>query len=91
MCLTYTTNNLYTQTLKYHFMILQNGKDDLNATIQATPDEENGCIKINIVSNENTSFIGNLTIRRASSKTNFHSWEDIKTLTFNSQTSLNIN
>ena len=90
MCLTYTTNNLYTQTLKYYFMILQNGKDDLNATIQATPDKENGCIKINIVSDENTSFIGNLTIRRASSKTGFHSWEDIKTLTFNSQTPLNI-
>jgi hypothetical protein len=47
---TYTTNNLYTETNNFNFTIIQNGIDKLNATINATPDEENGRIKIDIVS-----------------------------------------
>ena len=79
---TYTTNNLYTETINYNFAIIQRGIDKLNATITATPDEENGRIKINIVSTDSERFIGNITIRRTSSKSDFHKWEDIKTITY---------
>ena len=77
---TYTTNNLYTETNNFNFTIIQNGIDKLNATITATPDEDNGRIKIDIVSKNTQRFIGNFTIKRTSSKSNFHKWEDIKTI-----------
>ena len=87
---TYTTNNLYTETIEYNFAIIQRGIDKLDATITATPDSENGRIKIDIVSIDPAErFIGNVTIRRTSSKTNFHKWEDIKTITYVTGESLN--
>ena len=49
----------------------------------ATPDIENGRIKIDIISNNEEKFVGNLTIRRTSSQSNFHKWEDVKTITYN--------
>ena len=87
---TYTTNNLYTETIEYNFAIIQRGIDKLDATITATPDSENGRIKIDLVSIDPAErFIGNVTIRRTSSKTNFHKWEDIKTITYITGESLN--
>ena len=89
MALTYTTNNLYTETINYKFTIIQYGVDKLNADITATVDEENGRIKIDIISKDTEKFIGNLTIRRTSSESNFHKWEDIKTVTYITGTELN--
>ena len=80
---TYTTNNLYTETKNYNFAVIQQGIDKLDATITATPDIENGRIKIDIISNNEEKFVGNLTIRRTSSQSNFHKWEDVKTITYN--------
>ena len=89
MVLTYTTNNLYTKTLNYNFTIIQYGIDKLNADIIATADNENGRMKINIISKDSTKFIGNLTIRRTSSQSDFHKWEDVKTITYITGTQLN--
>ena len=89
IALTYTTNNLYTETINYKFTIIQYGVDKLNADITATVDEENGRIKIDIISKDTEKFIGNLTIRRTSSESNFHKWEDIKTVTYITGTELN--
>ena len=89
MALTYTTNNLYTETINYKFTVIQYGVDKLNADITATVDEENGRIKINIISKDTKKFIGNLTIRRTSSESNFHKWEDVKTVTYMTGTELN--
>ena len=83
MSFTYTTNNLYTETKNYNFAVIQQGIDKLDATITATPDIENGRIKIDIISNNEEKFVGNLTIRRTSSQSNFHKWEDVKTITYN--------
>ena len=88
LILTYTTNNSYTDSRNYNFTIIQTGIDRLNANITATPDNQNGRIKINIVSKNDQRFIGNLTIRRTSSKTNFHQWEDVKTIAYTENTSL---
>jgi hypothetical protein len=49
---TYTTNNLYTETKNYNFTVIEQGVDKLNATITATPDEENGRIKIDIITTD---------------------------------------
>ena len=89
MALTYTTNNLYTETINYKFTIIQYGVDKLNADITATVDEEDGRIKIDIISKDTEKFIGNLTIRRTSSESNFHKWEDVKTVTYITGTELN--
>ena len=85
----YTTNNLYNETKKYNFIIIEQNIDKLDATITAIPDIENGRIKIDIVTTNHEKFIGNLTIRRTSSKSNFHKWEDIKTIIFNNGEELN--
>ena len=90
MQLTYTTNNLYTKTISYNFTVIERGIDKINADIFATPDDENGRIKIDIISKDSTEgFIGNLTIRRTSSESNFHKWEDVKTVTYMSESALN--
>lgn len=89
MALTYTTNNLYTETINYKFTVIQHGVDKLKADITATVDEENGRIKIDIISKDTKKFIGNLTIRRTSSESNFHKWEDVKTVTYMTGTELN--
>lgn len=80
--LEYTTNNLYTGFKDYSFTVIQYGIDVLNANITATPDEENGRIKVNILSKNFDFFIGNLIIRRTSSESNFHRWEDIKYVSY---------
>ena len=90
MSLTYTTNNLYTQTIDYDFTILEYGHNELRATITATTDEENGRIKIDIVSTDpEERFVGNITIRRTSSESDFHSWEDVNTIAYAAGTQLN--
>jgi len=89
MILTYTTINLYTETINYDFTILQNSSGNINADITATLDEENGKIRIDIIAKDTEKFIGNLTIRRTSSKSNFHKWEDVKTITYITGAELN--
>ncbi len=89
MALTYTTNNLYSETLYYKFTIIQDGADKLNADITATVDEENGRVRIDVVATDTEIFIGNLTIRRTSSESNFHKWEDVRTVTYLEGTELN--
>ena len=86
----YTTNNGYSNYYNYIFSIIRNGTDALKATITAEPDEENGRVKIHIISTNSEAFLGNITIRRASSKTDFTIWEDVKTITLNDGTPLNL-
>lgn len=78
----YTTSNLYKETVQFQFKIAQQATNDLNATIEAVPEVENGSIKINI-DFTSTNTTKNLIIRRSSSKTNFTQWENLKTLTHN--------
>ena len=83
MTLTYTTNNSYIGTIDYRFVIVQYGETDkLDATITATPDNQNGRMKIHLLGNTDDEFLGNFTIRRTSSKSDFHIWEDIKTVAY---------
>jgi len=89
MSFTYTTNNLYTETINYNFAIIQQGSDILNADITATVDEENGKIQVDIIAKDTEVFIGNLTIRRTSSKSNFHKWEDVNTINYATGKELN--
>lgn len=78
MRFTYTTKSLYSETQEFFFSVIDSGGEAINAQITAIQDEEEGRIKIHITS-DTDRFFGNLTIRRASSETNFSIWEDVHT------------
>ena len=81
---TYTTNNLYSQTLQYKFRIVLTQLNKLNADIFAYIDNDEGRIKVDIKSRNNDPFIGNIVIRRTSSDSNFTIWEDMKIVAYSS-------
>ena len=85
----YETANMYTESNTYEFMVVQESADILHADLTATLDNINGCIILNIKSKEEgESFVGNITIRRASSESNFTIWEDIHTESFEENSKL---
>lgn len=86
---TYETNNSYTQSVKHKFLIIQGGMGDLDVTIRAIPENKNGRMRVYITSNSNEPFLGNFTIRRTSSESGFHKWEDIKTVVYESNEKIN--
>lgn len=85
----YETANMYTESNTYEFMVLQEGAEKLEATMTAILDNVNGRIGIHIenkIGQEN--FVGNITIRRASSESNFTIWEDVHTESFEENSKL---
>ena len=86
----YETANMYTESNTYEFMVVQEGADKLEATLTATLDNINGCIALHIESDiGQESFVGNITIRRTSSESNFTIWEDVHTESFEENSKLN--
>ena len=85
MTIEYTTNNLYTDSVSYTFMVLLGSAGRMDVTLYPIEDVENGRIGINIKSNTTERYTGNLTIRRTSSETNFTQWEDTYTLSIENQ------
>lgn len=85
----YETANMYTESNTYEFMVVQEGANILNANLTATLDNINGCIILNVKSkDDDDSFVGNITIRRASSESNFTIWEDVHTESFEENSKL---
>jgi len=85
----YETANMYTESNTYEFMVVQEGADILNANLTATLDNINGCIVLNVKSkDDDDSFVGNITIRRTSSESNFTIWEDVHTESFEENSKL---
>lgn len=77
MKFTYTTKSAYTETKNYKFIVLSATGEPLDAKLELTPNSTMGRVEIHVFS-KNEKFLGNLTIRRASSKTNFTVWEDVQ-------------
>ena len=74
----YTTQNLFEDEKEYKFIVIQSYTEKLDVDMNYIMDEENGAIGINIRAKEGVDpIIGNITIRRTSSNTNFTIWEDI--------------
>jgi len=76
----YTTNNLYTETQTYNFEIMESYTDTLNGTLNIYKDQENGRINVSFHRYEASSAIS-IVFRRASSKDNYLTWENLKTTT----------
>ena len=67
----YTTYGLYTEIITYPILTVLNLIEQLDVTIAAIEDIENGRIGLNVKSNMAVPFAGTITIRRTSSKSNF--------------------
>lgn len=68
----YETSNMYTDSITYEFMVIQESADILEAELTATLDNINGAIALHIKSFDGAeNFVGNVTIRRTSSESNF--------------------
>ena len=75
----YTTQNLYSETLTYNIILVNDFTDILEAKLECIKDEENGRIGIRILGEYNAKdFIGDIVFKRCSSKTDFTIWEDLK-------------
>lgn len=75
----YTTRNYYEASKEYNFVVILNSFYPLEANINAEEDPELGRILVSVTSTVSNPFIGNITIRRSSSRTEFQIWEDVHT------------
>ena len=88
--LDYETSNMYSDSVTYKFTVIQESADKLAAKMTAIEDVNNGRLGIHLEALEQeTPFIGNITIRRSSSETNFTIWEDVHTVAFDGTAVLN--
>ena len=85
MTIEYTTTNLYSETIEYTFMVVLGAAGDMDATLTAVEDVENGRIGLYIKGNTAERYTGNITIRRTSSDDNFILWDDIYTMSIENE------
>ena len=84
-----TTMNLYSAIATYEFKTSIEESEILDFTFIANADEDNGRIVLTIKkSNITDGFTGELVLRRASNKTNFTIWEDLKTYKYTGATAI---
>lgn len=74
----YTTMAGYSSQITREFLVTQADMEELDITISATADPENGRIGVSLKrSGTAEAMIATLVIRRSSSKDNFTTWEDM--------------
>lgn len=78
----FTTNGLYHFTTSHQVEVENEPAAATNLQIQASPDEENGRIMVNIIPGEQ-GFSGTIVIIRASNKDGFRKWQDVHTSQIN--------
>ena len=78
----YETANMYSESITYNFLVLQESTDQFYAILTAEPDDINGAITLKTVG---VPIVSNIVIRRTSSESNYTIWEDIHTATIDTQ------
>lgn len=79
----FETSNMYNEINRYDFMAIQESADRLEANMSIELNELDACMRIHLIGKEGQdTFIGNITIRRTSSESNYTIWEDIHTASF---------
>lgn len=74
----YITMNLYEESHMVTFEVTQESTNTLDVSISATADDETGRVAVSLKRGTDTEpLYGTLVIRRASSKNNFSTWEDM--------------
>lgn len=72
------TKNYYSEIFNYPLIVVQSYENPLNTLISLESESEAGRVKITIAgTTDEKSFTGDIILRRASSKDNFVSWEDV--------------
>lgn len=83
------TMDLYSALATYEFSVSAEEQEILDMSFSAEKDEDNGRIILTIKKSGVTDgFTGEVVLRRASSKTNFTIWEDLKTYTYSGETNI---
>jgi hypothetical protein len=83
------TMDLYSALAIYEFSVSAEEQEILDMSFSAEKDEDNGRIVLTIKKSGVTDgFTGEVILRRASSKTNFTIWEDLKTYTYSGETNI---
>lgn len=85
-----TTKNYYYNTYIYNFAVLYSSINPIDAIITAQNDKENGRIKITLSNTTTDKYQGKIIIKRASSKDNFITWENIHIINFINPSLINI-
>ena len=82
--LTYVTSNLYQNTEEYSFTVISADVPVPDIDLTVEEDEDNGSLRVQVNSSEGAIdlFTGSLIVRRASSKNDFNTWEDMFIQTF---------
>ena len=76
--LNYTTKNLYSESLTYHFNIVSSQNSPLQIVLDAYEDVENGNFGIRVTKSRATGyFTGTVVIRRAEHRDGFTIWKDV--------------
>lgn len=76
--LTYTTNNLYIESITYYFKVMPTTDPAPDMLLEAIENTENSAYDIKVTkANNGHNFTGTLFLRRASSKDGFSMWEDV--------------
>lgn len=83
------TMDLYSALATYEFSVSAEEQEILDMSFSAEKDEDNGRIILTIKKSGVTDgFTGEVVLRRASSKTNFTIWEELKTYTYSGETNI---
>jgi len=90
--ITYTTQNLYQETISYDFNVIPAPSEGFDFSIAAEKDEENGRVKIHIekTSASSQTYTGKLIIRRACNKNNYTIWDDMYITNFDQAGIINL-
>ena len=84
----YTTKNLYKNNTTINFTVVQDSAAALDFSLTASVDEENSYMKLILKRYSDTTFTGDIIIRRASSETDFTIWEDLFKISFTNITNI---
>lgn len=88
LILTCVTNNFYKITNSYTFFIADGAARQFDAVFLVFSDEEHGRMKLDIDFENGVSTDNDLVIRRASSRTNFHTYEKLAIIPHSESNSL---
>ena len=75
----YVTNNDYSEKKSYYFKCIESIIEPLKGTVTVIPNEEFGSLDFTFKPDNDENYYGNITIRRASSKSEYLEWVDIYT------------
>ena len=76
----FETNNGYSETQIFNFVIFQNSTERLAVDLSAAAEPVNGRVRVEISASGTEEYLTNAILRRSSEKSDFLIWEDVNTV-----------